>query len=153
MTLESAKEFGAIHQHKYLVLSYLTPIIQDLIKRAAEHDNSKFSEEEFPGLVGAIEEFKKVQYGTPEYMALREKYKPTFDAHYRKNRHHPEFHQNGIEDMDLIDLVEMVCDWKAASMRAESGNIANSIKIGSERYNIPPVLVKILENTARNYKL
>jgi hypothetical protein len=50
--------------------------------------------------------------------------------------------------MNLIDLVEMLCDWKAASERHNDGNIRKSIEINASRFTISPQLVKILENTA-----
>lgn len=154
MTLDEAKEFAAIYHHKFMVAKFLAPIIRDLIKRSEEHDNSKFTEEEFPGLVAAMDDIRKYAYGTSEYNEMRKKHAKTYLAHYRKNRHHPEYHPNGIEGMDLVDLLEMLCDWKSASMRTENGgSIEGSIKIGAEKYNISPQLVKILENTARNYKM
>lgn len=53
-----------------------------------------------------------------------------------------------INDMNLVDLIEMFCDWKAATMRHHDGNLLKSIKINAERFGINPQLVKILENTA-----
>ncbi len=50
--------------------------------------------------------------------------------------------------MNLIDLVEMLCDWKAASMRHHDGNIRRSIEINGDRFGLSPQLVRILENTA-----
>lgn len=154
MTIIEAKEFAAVHHHKFVFLKFLTPMIQDLMNRGVDHDNSKFDDDEFPGLIAAMEDIKKYPYGTPEYEEMRKKHAKPFTAHYKKNRHHPEFHPNGIDDMNLVDLIEMICDWKAASMRAENGgNIYNSIKIATEKYNPSPQLVKILENTAKAYKL
>ena len=154
MTFEEAKEFGIIYHHKFVVLQQMNIIIQELIKRAQDHDNSKFSEEEFPFLVAAMDDFHKTPFGTPEYMELRKKWAKLFDSHYKKNNHHPEHFPNGIEDMTLLDLIEMLCDWKAASMRTENGgNIANSIKVGAERYGFIPQLIKILENTAKACKM
>jgi len=154
MTLDEAKEFAAIYHHKFVVLQYMLPIIQELMKRAEEHDNSKFTEEEFPALVEAMEDIKKFPFGTPEYDEMRKKWEAPFNAHYKKNRHHPEHHPNGIEDMDLVDIVEMLCDWKSASMRQESqGAIKKSIQIGAEKYNLSPQLVKILINTAKACKM
>lgn len=153
MTLEETKEFAAIYHHKFVVLQYLVPIIQELIKRAETHDNSKFSEEEFRGLLSVLDEVRAHPFGTPEYDEMRKKHEKLFYTHYKKNRHHPEFHPNGIEDMDLVDLLELVVDWKAASLRNENPSVENSIKIGAEKYNIPPILMKVLMNTARNYKM
>ncbi len=154
MTENEIKEFASIYHHKFVVLQYMNNIIQDLMLRAEQHDQSKFSEEEFPGLVAAIDDIRRYPYGTPEYNQMREKHAATFVVHYKKNRHHPEFFANGIEDMTLMDIVEMLCDWKSASMRQESqGSINKSIEIGAEKYNIPPVLIKILANTAKACKM
>ena len=65
-----------------------------------------------------------------------------------RNRHHPEHHKNGIDDMTLPDILEMFADWKASSERQNSGNILKSIEHNSGRFNINPQLVKIFENTA-----
>lgn len=53
-----------------------------------------------------------------------------------------------MNDMNLLDVVEMLCDWKAASERHNDGNIRKSITINANRFNMSPQLVKILENTA-----
>jgi hypothetical protein len=49
--------------------------------------------------------------------------------------------------MNLIDLVEMICDWKASSMRHENGDIKKSIEINQERFNYDDILKSILLNT------
>ena len=53
-----------------------------------------------------------------------------------------------VNDMNLLDIVEMLCDWKAASERHNDGNIRKSIEINANRFGLSPQLVKILENTA-----
>ena len=50
--------------------------------------------------------------------------------------------------MNLLDVVEMVCDWKAASERTKDGDFAKSIEIGIDRFKIDPQLASILRNTA-----
>jgi len=153
MTLEELKEFSAIYHHKFVVLQHLNSIIQELIKRAESHDNSKFSEDEFSSLVQGSEEIRKHPYGSPEYEEMRKKWSKLFEIHYKKNPHHPENHEDGIDGMTLVDLIEMLVDWKAASLRSGHKDITTSIKIGTEKFNINPQLVKILENTARAYKM
>ena len=71
---------------------------------------------------------------------------------FRSNSHHPEHYENGIYGMDLIDLVEMICDWKAASLRHADGNIMKSLEINKERFNIDEQLFQILVNTVNNMK-
>jgi hypothetical protein len=50
--------------------------------------------------------------------------------------------------MSLLDLLEMLCDWKAASERHADGDIARSLRINRERFGIDGQLAAILENTA-----
>lgn len=57
---------------------------------------------------------------------------------------------HGINGMNLIDLIEMICDWKAASERHADGDIFKSIEINSKRFNITPQLKQILLNTAKS---
>lgn len=47
-----------------------------------------------------------------------------------------------------MDLVEMICDWKAASERHNDGNIRKSIEHNAERFGMSPQLTRIFENTA-----
>lgn len=73
----------------------------DLIK---EHDESKFSEEEF-------EPYAQKWFGdgvkTPEY-------EEAWKHHWMNNEHHPEFWLG--EDMPYIYILEMICDWGSFSI-------------------------------------
>lgn len=73
--------------------------------------------------------------------------KPAIDIHYKNNRHHPEHFANGIKDMTLLDLLEMLCDWKASSERHADGNIYRSIEINQSRFGYSDELKDILKNT------
>jgi len=53
----------------------------------------------------------------------------------------------GIYGFDLLDLVEMLCDWKAASLRHADGDILKSIEHNVERFNLEPQVASILRNT------
>ena len=92
---------------------------------------------------------QKLQYGSPEYQESLNALKPALEHHYARNRHHPEHHKNGIDDMTLQDLIEMFCDWKAASERQNNGNILKSIETNGERFQMSEQLIRIFENTAR----
>ena len=72
--------------------------------------------------------------------------------HYAHNRHHPEHFADGVNGMTLVDLVEMLADWKAATERTSPhGDLAESLPINGERYAIAPQLMDILTNTARHF--
>jgi hypothetical protein len=51
--------------------------------------------------------------------------------------------------MSLLDLLEMACDWKAASEMSPNGSFAGSIEYSRERFNLSDEMVRILENTGR----
>jgi len=54
-----------------------------------------------------------------------------------------------LRGMNLIDLVEMICDWKAASMRHNNGDIYKSVIDNKERFGISDELSQILFNTVK----
>ena len=56
---------------------------------------------------------------------------------------------NGIEDMNLLDITEMLCDWKASCERQKNGNLLKSIEMNAERFHIDKQLTQILINSAR----
>jgi rubrerythrin len=55
----------------------------------------------------------------------------------------------GIEGMSLLDLVEMLCDWKAAGERHANGSIERSLVVNRERFQLSEQLTRILSNSAR----
>lgn len=124
--------------------------IKHLDLRAQVHDKSKLESPEREIFAEYAEELIKTEYGSPEYKALLDKCRPAIDHHYSKNRHHPQWHKNGIDDMNLIDLIETLSDWKAATKRNKNGNINFSIEHNAARFNISPQLVNILKNTVRD---
>jgi hypothetical protein len=79
--------------------------------------------------------------------------KTYLDHHYANNRHHPQHHKRGVNDMTLVDVLEMLVDWKAASERHNDGNILKSIEINGrpDRFDLSPQLIQILENTAKTF--
>jgi len=139
------------YKHVKKVSKNLNLFIQDLIHRGENHDNSKFEEPELTIFAENTHKLATTVYGSEEYKKQLEEVKPAILHHYSKNRHHPEHWPNGVEDMTLIDLVEMLADWKAATERNKDGNIRKSIEINAAKYNMTPQLRKIFENTTREY--
>jgi len=139
------------HKHVRNVQEKINLFVTDLIKRSENHDNSKFEEPELSIFAENTPKLSQTEYGTPEYKALLEEIKPAIDHHYANNRHHSEHWPNGINDMTLVDLIEMLADWKSATERVKNGNIRKSVETNAKRYNIDSQLTKILENTVREY--
>lgn len=138
-------------KHVNEVRKNIWELIKELDHRAQVHDASKFEEPERSIFASNTSKLAKVQYGTEEYSKLLEEVKPAIEHHYAKNTHHPEHWCNGIEDMDLLDLVEMLCDWIAATKRNRNGNIHKSIEHNQDRFGISPQLSKIFTNTVNRY--
>jgi hypothetical protein len=136
-------------KHIQRVRHFLYLMIEELDRRAREHDQSKLVSPEAEVFGEWTPELAKVEYDSPEYKALLEKVKPAIEHHYAKNRHHPEHWARGVEDMTLCDMVEMLCDWKAATERNKNGNIRTSIEKNTARYSLSPQLAQIMQNTVR----
>lgn len=122
--------------------------------RGRIHDMSKLEEPE----KSAFDRLKAISlsgmaYGSEEYRACLRAEKPAIEHHYKANSHHPEFYENGIDGMSLLDVLEMLMDWKAATERMkDGGDIVKSLQINRERFKISPQLESILANTIREMK-
>jgi hypothetical protein len=138
-------------KHVNEVRANIWTLIKELDLRAQVHDASKFEEPERSVFADNTPKLAKTEYGTPEYDVLLEQVKPAIEHHYAKNTHHPEHWPHGIEDMDLLDLVEMLADWTAATKRNKNGNIHKSIEHNEQRFGINPQLSKIFTNTVNRY--
>ncbi len=138
-------------KHIHEVRRLLFGMIEQIDKRARMHDLSKLESPEKEIFGEHTPELAKCEYMSPEYKQLMEKVRPAIDHHYAKNTHHPEHFVNGINDMDLLDVLEMLVDWKAATLRNKAGNIRTSIDKNRERFKIDEQLTKILHNTVNKY--
>lgn len=134
-------------RHIERVRNLLNACVKELIIRGENHDQSKLESPEVEYFTEYTSKLASCTYGSDEYKGFLNDIKPALDHHYANNSHHPEHYKNGIDDMNLIDIIEMLCDWKAASERHNNGNIRKSIEINADRFKISPQLVKILENT------
>jgi hypothetical protein len=141
------------NQHIYRVGELLNVCIKDLMDRAHEHDQSKLRSPEVEWFAKRNNTLAGVTYNSEQDKANKEFLKVALDHHYARNRHHPQYHKNGVDDMNLLDLIEMLIDWKASSERHNDGNIRKSIELNADRFEISPQLVRILENTVKDLDL
>lgn len=141
-TADTKEHIGKVQELVKIVTSELTV-------RAVRHDMSKLVEPEKSGFDMLTLKLSSLVYGSDEYKAALEEGKPTIAHHYAVNTHHPEHYENGIAGMSLLDIIEMVCDWKAASERTKQGSIAQSLIHNKERFGISDQLAAIIENTVR----
>lgn len=134
-------------KHIDRVRELLIGVVTDLLERSADHDASKLNPPEADIFDIYTAKLKGCTYGSDEYKGYLQEMKPALDHHYKMNRHHPEHHEDGIGGMSLMDLVEMILDWKAASERHTDGDVLRSIEVNTKRFGIEPQLVKVLINT------
>jgi len=134
-------------QHINQVRALLDRLIIELIQRAEHHDTTKLEPPELPIFVEYTPKLAGSTFGSAEYQQFLREMKPALDHHYAHNRHHPEHFPNGIHDMNLVDLLELLCDWKAATLRHADGDIKRSIEVSAKRFGISEQLVQILRNT------
>ena len=134
-------------RHIERVRNLINVCVSDMMTRGEMHDQTKLAPPEVGLFAEYTDKLSSCTYGSAEYEEFRKGLKPALDHHYANNRHHPEHFKNGVEDMNLLDILEMLCDWKASSERHDDGNIRKSIEINANRFNLSPQLVKIMENT------
>ena len=133
--------------HVSEVSENIETIASELRKRGIAHDRTKFQSLEFDAFVSTRDKFKKANYGTPEYQECVDIVKPAVDHHHANNKHHTGFHANGINDMTLVDIVEMIADWKAAERRSPDKKLVDTLDYAFSKYGIGVQLGRILKNT------
>ncbi|MFI4881402.1 MAG: DUF5662 family protein [Phycisphaerales bacterium JB064] len=140
--------------HKLRVAELLADVAGRLVQRAIHHDDSKFDEVEFPTFAAITPRLKGVTYGSDEYKATLAEFRPAIERHQKTNTHHPEFFgERGIAGMSLLDLMEMLCDWKAATERHDDGDLRRSIEINAQRFGYGEEISNLLTVTAVRLRL
>ena len=124
-------------------------ICGNLEKRGGEHDLSKLGPKEKPIFDEFTPKLKGVAYGSPEYKKFLAEMEVALAHHYGENSHHPEHFKDGVNDMTILDVVEMLADWKAASERHDDGDVMRSLEVNAKRFSISPQLLSIMKNSAR----
>jgi len=152
MTPEELATNAETQRHIDVVRKFLRVVAVMLLERGEKHDRSKLEPPELEGFTEFTPKLAESTYGSDEYKGFLESMKPTLDHHYGHNRHHPEHFPDGIEGMNLVDIVEMFCDWKAATLRHNDGNILHSIGENTKRFHISPQLAEIFKNTAELFE-
>ena len=137
--------------HSQRVGELVVAVVKELLDRSTCHDRSKTE----PPEVEVFDEFtpklKDSTYGSDEYKGYLEAMGEGLAHHYASNRHHPEHFVDGVNDMTLVDLVEMLADWKAATERHADGDLGRSLAIQAERFDLSDQLLAILSNTADHF--
>lgn len=139
-------------EHINQVRKFMNEITTELYQRAIEHDASKLEEPELSIFVEYTPKLASTTYGSDEYKEHLKGMQKGLKHHYEHNSHHPEHWDEGVNDMSLLDIVEMLADWKAATQRHADGDIMKSLEINIKRFGIDEQLAGILRNTIKELK-
>lgn len=170
MTIEEQRYERDTQDHIRKVRDWMRKAAFNLEDRTHAHDDSKLEEPEMSAFMRMMREnpLSGLEYGGPEYMAALEANPDAILHHWHANDHHPEYWlthtpahasasaiendrvKNGacISAMSLLSLLEMLCDWKAATERMKDGSLEQSFRVNAERFGIDGQLLAILHNTA-----
>lgn len=121
-----------------------------LATRGANHDSSKLKEPEYSGWL-AMDKEPRYPYGSRKYYDKMFRYKEVLEHHYSINSHHPEHFEDPSNQMDLIDLIEMLCDWFSYSNDISWLEGYNTINSQCARFKLNDTIKHLLLNTFRNF--
>lgn len=136
------------HEHIAQVRGLVLGVARDLIYRAHRHDRSKLEEPELEVFDRVTPRLAESTYGSEKYKGFLADMGEGLAHHYAVNDHHPEHFKKGIEEMDLIQLTEMLCDWIAATRRHADGDIHRSIEQNAERFGYGDEIRNLLHRSA-----
>lgn len=118
-----------------------------LTNRAKNHDLSKKEEPERSMFIRSKKILDSSKYGSEEYKkSIEDMKKEALNHHYENNRHHPEHYSAGVEGMSIIDIIEMMCDWCAASNQYGT-DLQEAVEVSIKRFNLQET---IMANIIRN---
>ena len=136
-------------QHIDWVEKLLLKVAAHITMRAGDHDKSKLETPEKEMYETWRPKLDAISVESAEYRDALVKMGPALNHHYEVNRHHPEHFENGIAGMNLIDLLEMTCDWVAAAGR--SGKKVNP-EWAQKRFGIESQLLSVIMNTIGEFE-
>lgn len=148
MTYDSTAE---TLKHSLRVGALMGAAIKELTDRSVRHDLSKTEDPELGVFNEYTPKLKHSTYGSDEYKGFLDAMGDGLRHHYAANRHHPEHFTTGVDGMTLVDLLEMLADWKAATERHADGDLAKSLEIQKGRFEMSDQLATILRNTAEHF--
>lgn len=140
-------------EHIATVQRFVNQAADELRRRAEVHDASKLESPEVEVFNEYTPKLKDSTYGSEQYKSFLEGMGVGLAHHYAKNSHHPEHYPDGIRGMCLLDITEMLCDWKAATLRHANGDLRKSIDLNQKRFGYSDELKAILVNTAERMGL
>jgi len=152
MTEDEVRFENETRKHQQEVARMLMEFAGELLACATCHDATKLQDPERETFARVTPRLAGLTYGSEAYRTQIREMGPALAHHYKFNPHHPECHKDGIRGMCLVDVVEMFCDWWAATKRHNDGDIRKSIEINADRFGFGDVLKAILLKTVDEFE-
>lgn len=156
--MDSNKYFrNDIITHKRKIFKNMQIMSNELMDRAFEHDNDKIENDVVYNIYNIhCQTQRSIPFGSKERIEFEgTTMKEGIDLHIMLNRHHLYNTRNELtfEDANLLDYLEILCDWVAAMGRHEmtQEEEVNRINGLMDKYNFPADIRKPFINTY--YKL
>lgn len=149
-------------EHINRVRYFIEGALENLDYRAEKHDASKLVDPEKEAFDRMTPILATLTYGTEEYKDSVRQLGPALQHHFEHNDHHPEHYPDGVREMSAMAIIEMVCDWRAASERTKQRTdgdeymkrtFADGLKYNQERFGYSDDVASIIEATARELGL
>jgi hypothetical protein len=137
--------------HIEQVREFMHQIHADILRRAFDHDRSKLEEPEKSVFDEYTPKLRESTYGSDEYKQFLAGMGEGLKHHYAANDHHPEHGDGTVGWMNLAQLTEMLCEWKAATLRHADGDLRRSIEQNAERFGYGEEIKRLLLNTAESF--
>ena len=144
-----------ISTHIQAVQMAIRKITDELTLRGIAHDESKFTDTEIYGYL-KLENFPQgLEYGSEEYKEAFDKhvgddgkFDMAWQHHATMNSHHPE-HFMSPDQMGLVDIIEMVCDWQGAHVAyGNDGTWEDTVRSNISRYEFTSEQVWAIKQVA-----
>ena len=127
LVLESGKIL-----YEYLLEIGEIDLALELLKRCANHDNSKFNYEEIMSFISIPKDNDGMKNANTKMDDFMQK---AISIHWKNNSHHPEYYDDP-HDMTELDILEMACDCYSRSLQFGT-NLLEFIEIRQkERFNL-----------------
>lgn len=142
---------------------FIKQAVIELQRRAAKHDRSKLLSPEKEAFDRMTPILATLEYGSQEYIASVKELGPALQHHFEANDHHPEhFPNKDVSKMSAMAIIEMVCDWRAASERTKQRtdgdeylkrSFAEGLEYNQKRFGYSDEIASIIWATAQELHL
>lgn len=140
-----------LYEHRALVHDKMATVSRDINTRARHHDQSSLNGSEFRIYEEHFDELQKYPMFDPRRDAVLKEMRVATMYHHNANDHHPEHFDDGINGMNLIQMIEFVAD--IMSQSEQNGiDVYEMLPLLKDQYDISSQLYQVILNTVAGIK-